>query len=138
MIHNKTELESEIAETSVALIHRQMSKLQNSKSIIDGSSSSLANTGSNGSTISLISARKRSLPAINQPIGSCPPVMKIARRQSVAAYPNQNIAHPSTNNAYRESTNSSILNFNSVTSSKSVADTDLLAIKSRISNALKR
>ena len=59
----------------------------------------------------------------------------MARRQSVAAYP-QNPINLS-NSKSREITDSSILNLNLVTS-KSVADVDLLAIKSRISKALKR
>ena len=133
VLHNKNESESEVAETSVALIHKQMAKIHTGSSINSYSSKpDDANTSS-----SVISARKRSLPAINHLSSQshCPPVIKMARRQSVAAYP-QNPINLS-NSKSREITDSSILNLNLVTS-KSVADVDLLAIKSRISKALKR
>lgn len=139
ILNNKNESESELAESSVALIHKQMAKIvQNITTKSSDESVSVSGTGP-GSSSSVISARKRSLPAINQPI--CPPVMKMARRQSVAAYPqnlNCDYSNPMPmNHNNREIANSSILNLNLVTS-KSVADADLLAIKSRISKALKR
>lgn len=143
VLHNKTESKSELAETSVALIHKQMSKNQNngvsSKSTSEESTSSVPGS----SSASVVSARKRSLPAINHPVTLCPPAIKMARRQSVAAYPqNHNLISNNNqvnhNQISRETVNSSILNLNLVTTSKSVADADLLTIKSRISKALKR
>lgn len=140
LLHNKTESKSEMAETSVALIHRHMAKghtlsVNSGAKLTDTFSVSSAND-KNGS---VISARKRSLPAINQPTTACPPALKIARRQSVAAYPQNSAAAPELilNNC---NTNSSILNLSPsiLVTPKSVADADLLAIKSRISKALKR
>lgn len=145
LLHNKNESKSEMAETSVALIHRHMTKGNSAsngiKSSEFSSSTTSANNVKNGESL-VISARKRSLPAINQLPASCPPAMKMARRQSVAAYP-QNINAPEIilgNPNNREITNSSILNLNQtiLVTPKSVADADLLAIKSRISKALKR
>lgn len=133
LLHNKNESESEMAETSVALIHRHMTK---------GSTSTVKSSDTTNGKNGVISARKRSLPAINQPVTACPPAIKMARRQSVAAYP-QNATAPeiilSTPNN-RELVNSSILNLNQniLVTPKSEADADLLAIKSRISKALKR
>lgn len=128
LLHNKNESESEIAETSVALIHRHMAKTHGCPT----NSTDTASTSLKSSSSSIISGRKRSLPAINQPVTTCPLNMKLARRQSVAAYPQK------INN--REMTNSTILNLNQsiLVSPKSEADADLLAIKSRISKALKR
>lgn len=144
LLHNKTESESEMAETSVALIHRHMAKGHSlsgnsGAKLTDPSSVSSAND-KNGS---VIYARKRSLPAINQPTTACPPAPKITRRQSVAAYPQNSAAAPElilSNCNNREVTNSSILNLSPsiLVTPKSVADADLLAIKSRISKALKR
>lgn len=138
LLHNKNESESEMAETSVALIHRHMTKVNS----ISGNSTTKPSEPSKNGSSTVISARKRSLPAINQPATACPPAMKMARRQSVAAYP-QNTTAPGIilsdpNN--REITNSSILNLNQniFVTPKSEADADLLAIKSRISKALKR
>lgn len=143
LLHNKTESESEMAETSVALIHRHMAKGPS----ISGCSGikfteSFSVSASNDKYGSVISARKRSLPAINQSTATCHPALKMARRQSVAAYP-QNYISPELiieNSNNREVTNSSVLNLSQsiLVTPKSVADADLLAIKSRISKALKR
>lgn len=143
LLHNKNESESEMAETSVALIHRHMAK---GHSLSGNSGTKLTDPLSvsavNEKNGSVISARKRSLPAINQPTTACPPAVKMARRQSIAAYP-QNSAAPElilNNSNNREVTNSSILNLSQsiLVTPKSFADADLLAIKSRISKALKR
>lgn len=124
LLHNKNESESEVAETSVALIHKHMTKNH-----VNPASSIETTASMRTSSLSVISGRKRSLPAINQPATACPPTIKMARRQSVAAYP-QNISNA----------NSTILNLNQniLVTPKSAADADLLAIKSRISKALKR
>ena len=143
LLHNITESKSEMAETSVALIHRHMAKghsISGYSGIKSTGSSSIST--SNEKYGSVISARKRSLPAINQPTTACPPALKMPRRQSVAAYP-QNYTVPGLildNSNNREVTNSSILNLSQsiLVTPKSVADADLLAIKSRISKALKR
>ena len=137
LIHNKNELKSELAETAVALIHKHMSIGHSSSS---GSTSPDSTSTENTlnpkiNTSSIISARKGSLPAINLPVTVCPPSLKMARRQSVAAYPNPqnfNFIKSNTNNRDRDQNN------NILVTPKSVADADLLAIKSRISKALKR
>lgn len=133
LVHNKNESESEMAETSVALIHRHMTK-GNSPTVKSSEASNVKN--------GVISARKRSLPAINQPLTACPPVMKMARRQSVAAYPQNNTAPEIilSNPTNREIVSSSILNLNQniLVTPRSEADADLLSIKYRISKALKR
>jgi hypothetical protein len=132
---NKTEFNSELAETSVALIHRHMSKNHSTLP----SHASLESVDQNAATDPkyIVSSRKRSLPAINQPVTTCPVSLKMARRQSVAAVPQ----NPSSKYASKKYTDPSVLNFNSsnpLISSKSAADADLLAIKYRISKALKR
>jgi hypothetical protein len=143
LLHNKTESESEMAETSVALIHRHMVAKEHYMSGNSGVKSTEASSKSaiNDKNVSVISARKRSLPAINQPTTTSLPTVKMARRQSVAAYP-QNSTAPELilNSNNREVTNSSIFNLSQsiLVTPKSVADSDLLAIKSRISKALKR
>lgn len=128
ILHNRNESISETAENSVALIHKYKAK--------DHLSAASSEQKPEVSGSSVISARKRSLPAINQPVTVCPPVHKMARRQSVAAYPQV----PSSN--YRNMTpNQSILSLNNqstLITPKSAVDADLLAIKSRISKALKR
>jgi hypothetical protein len=142
LLHNKTESESEMAETSVALIHRHMAKghYMSGNSGVKSTEAS-SNSAINDKNVSVISARKRSLPAINQPTTTSLPTVKMARRQSVAAYP-QNSTAPELilNSNNREVTNSSIFNLSQsiLVTPKSVADSDLLAIKSRISKALKR
>ena len=129
IIHNRNESISETAENSVALIHKYKTKdnLTSNSSNSHLSSSSEVMKNGNGSSSSVIAARKRSLPAINQLTAVCPPALKMARRQSVAAYPQAssiNIINPSIQTG--------------LIIPKSAIDADLLAIKSRISKALKR
>lgn len=137
---NRNESLSDTAENYVALIHKYKGKGNLSKS---SSSSNLSVSSldqkpdilKNGTSSSVISARKRSLPAINLPATTCPPALKMARRQSVAAYPQ------APSNIRSTVVGASILNFNSqnaLITPKSAIDADLLIIKSRISKALKR
>ena len=151
VLQNKTEFNSEIAESSVASIHKHMTKTQSqnlSNSTISCSSSSNSLDEGSLEISSLIAARKRSLPAINQPLIARTPSLKIARRQSVAAYP-QNVSNNNKNNLYsnskKDNINSSVLNFDINSSNRlvppksfSLADSDLLRIKSRISKSLNR
>ena len=136
---NRNESNSETAENYVAIIHKFKTK-GNLSSSASGSNLSVSTDQKsevmkNGTSSSVISARKRSLPAINQPVTVCPPALKMTRRQSVAAYPqtssgNRNIIG-----------DPSILNLNlqhGLITPKSAVDADLLTIKSRISSALKR
>lgn len=144
VLQNKTESNSELAESSVASIHKHMTKTHSQNLSI----SNPLDEGSSESS-SVISARKRSLPAINQPLIARTPSLKIARRQSVAAYP-QNVSNNNNNsnvylNSKKDNINSSVLNFDINSSnllvppkSFSLADSDLLSIKSRISKSLKR
>lgn len=151
VLQNKIESNSELAESSVASIHKHMTKTQshnllNSNSMISCSSSLNSLDEGSAEISSVIAARKRSLPAINQPLVARTPSLKIARRQSVAAYP-QHFSNNSNvyTNSKKDQTNSSVLNFNVNSSnllmapkSFSFADSDLLSIKSRISKSLKR
>lgn len=142
IILNRNESISEAAENYVSLIHKYKSK-GNSSTSTNSPLSNLPTTSSdqksdalkNGTSSSVISARKRSLPAINQPVTVCPPALKMARRQSVAAYPQI------STNSRNMIVDSSILNLNlqnGLLTPKSIIDADLLAIKSRISKSLKR
>lgn len=139
IILNRNESISETAENCVSLIHKYKSKgilsLSSSLSSLQSSSDQKSETVKNETGSSVISARKRSLPAINQPGNICPPALKMARRQSVAAYPQ------TSSNSRNMIVDSSIFNLNlqnDLLTPKSAIDADLLAIKSRISKSLKR
>lgn len=128
-----TEAEADQAETSVALIHKYknfefkehgISKSSSFSSSIEDSTDHL-NTSL--PKPSLIASRKRSLPTINHLPSAYPSAMKMSRRQSVTAC-----------QGAMKNCDSSKYNTKSSPQSQSVAEADIISIKSRIYNTLNK